>query len=99
MSTNDPTAKHPDNIFFKGEPPNKPADRMDNEADMICETLVREIARGPRWVAILDLWRALQTVRAIADDLKAEQHYIRTADTAGASAPVNVDELLRNVPK
>lgn len=53
--------------------------RPNNEADLICEALVREIARGGRWMAVVDAWQALLTVRRMEGNMTAERKHIAGA--------------------
>lgn len=60
--------------------------RPNNEADLICEALVKEIVRGGRWCAVVDAWQALLTVRRMDKDMKAEADHLSGAALGGAVA-------------
>lgn len=65
------------NMIYKGH---------NQEADLICEALVREIARGPRWKAITEAWQALLVVRRMAEDMEKEASHIAGSGSFGAGA-------------
>lgn len=50
--------------------------RPDNDADLICEALVKEIRRGPRWCAVVEAWQALLVVRRMEKDMSDERAHL-----------------------
>lgn len=42
---------------------------LKKEESLICEALVREIAKANRWSAVVEAWYALLRVRLMAKDL------------------------------
>lgn len=56
----------------------------EREADLIAETLVREIGRNTRWCAKVEAWEALQRVRMVADSMSAEHRHLHGEATAGS---------------
>lgn len=63
------------------------ATNPSNEADLICEAILREMARGGRWKAIVDAWQALLTVRRMGDAMQAERVHLSGA--ANSSGSIN----------
>lgn len=53
--------------------------KIANEADLICEALVKEIAAGGRWSAVVEAWQALLTVRRMSRDMEAEHKHLSGA--------------------
>ena len=71
--------------------------QIENEADLIVEALVKEIARGCRWSAMVEAWQAILTVRRIAGNLEAERKHLSGAGVAGAAISAH-DALQRKHP-
>lgn len=59
--------------------------RPNNEADLICEALVKEIGRGGRWCAVVEAWQALLTVRRMSKDMEVERTYLSGAGMASSA--------------
>lgn len=60
--------------------------RPDNEADLICEALVREIGRDTRWMAKVAAWQALLSVRRQSEGMESERrHLAGSASGAGTN--------------
>jgi len=45
---------------------------IQREEDLICEALVREIGRAPRWIARVQAWQALLSTRDAGKELREE---------------------------
>ena len=55
-----------------------PNNTRQNEEDLICEALVREIGRGgARWVSRVEAWHALLAVRRHGQDMAKEEEFLR----------------------
>lgn len=65
---------------------NVPQVNTQVEADLICEALVREIGRGPRWQAVREAWAALLVVRRMSEDMQAERVHLAGASGVGTDA-------------
>lgn len=68
----------------------------DQEADLICEALVREMGRNTRWKAKVEAWQALLNVRMQQDAMSAEQrHLAGSATGSGITGPARGSVLGR----
>lgn len=67
--------------------------RPNNEADLICEALVKEIGRGGRWCAIVEAWQALLTVRRISKNMDDERAHLTGATVASGSVSQSIRGL------
>ena len=65
---------------------------IQNEEDLICEALVREIGRASRWSARVEAWQALLSTRHEGKCLRQEQAGMK--DESPSSSP-NVSVHLR----
>lgn len=54
------------------------------EADLVCEALVREIGRAGRWSAIVEAWEALLTVRHMQRQREREDAHLAGGSCARA---------------
>lgn len=50
-----------------------PVDRIEREAALVAEALVREIRDAARWAAVVEAWEALLKVRRMADSLAVDR--------------------------
>lgn len=56
----------------------------EREADLIAETLVREIGRNTRWCAKVEAWEALLRIRTVADSMSDEHRHLHGTEAAGS---------------
>jgi len=52
----------------------------ENETELVCEALVREIGRAKRWQAVVGAWHALLNVRRMSKAM-AEEHELLSETT------------------
>lgn len=62
--------------------------RPNNEADLICEALVKEIARGGRWIAVVAAWEALLTVRRMSKGMEEERVHLAGSGAAAQEGSI-----------
>ena len=55
-----------------------------NDADLICEALVREIGRAKRFSAMREAWLALAAVRRVASQMEQEAAILHPQPIDGA---------------
>lgn len=65
---------------------------FDKQEYLICEALVREISRAPRWTAIVHAWEALLSVRQMAHTMRQETHLHHSFGVWGDEASLSDNE-------
>lgn len=58
------------------------SDKFEHDGNLVCEAIIREIARASRWSAVMDAWKALLHVRQMQKSL-SDEHKNPDAMTEG----------------
>ncbi len=71
---------------------------IKDEADLVCEALVREMGRASRWQSVSEAWHALLHVRGMAKRLTEEEPWATAEGCATQPGPTTA-ELVRKYGK